>query len=195
MMVELYQEENKTNLRKSLATLFHDLGYICPTMLSVLQGTALPMELARDVKERNILDHESLDDIDELKRALDLAVLLMGHGDELPIIDFDYMDVEFVSDLLHLAASESTDIDVEEIQILALEVILAFNLQFGHADTFLQTKRQTMKPFTENYVLVALKAFVNAMNQSKRIITERLLVLANRSSDPLRDPKLAKGKS
>lgn len=168
------------------------MGHLLPEVHHLLQSTCLPLEIARDVKERGILGQDSDEDIAELEEALELAVVLLGHGDVLPAVDVEYMDAVFVRDLLQLAESDADNGRAEHIKTLALEVVLAFNLQFAEKDAFVsQTRRsrQALAPHTSNTVLKALSQF--ALDCKHKNISDRLLKLANRLSDPLNIPEFA----
>jgi hypothetical protein len=101
------------------------------------------------------------------------------------------MDVVFVTDLLLLAESDALDRRGEHIKLLALEVVLAYNLQFAEQDKFFAQSRRSksiLAPFGHNVVLTALEQFTQS-NRHKNI-TERLLKLANRDHDPWALPDL-----
>jgi hypothetical protein len=158
----------------------------------VLQNTSLPLEIARDVKDRGNLGRDSEEDKAELKEALDLAVVMLGHGDVLPALDLAYMDDVFVTDLLVLAESEAEDDLTEQIKTLALEVVLAYNLQFAEKDPFVSTKRRSrnaLVSYSSNSVLSSLSSFALACQHKN--ISDRLLKLANRLNDPLDLPEFA----
>eukprot|EP00038_Savillea_parva_P009583 m.184515 g.184515 ORF g.184515 m.184515 type:complete len:891 (+) comp16162_c0_seq1:61-2733(+) len=195
LLTALYRETGRVDIRRSLCRCFHAMGHLLPEVHHLLQMTSLPLEIARDVKERGILGKDTDEDVDELKEALELAVVMLGHGDMLPAIDIEYMDVVFVTDLLLLAESDAQDERGEQIKTLALEVVLAFNLQFEAKNAFVETRRrsrQELAAYTDNIVLTALDQF--AQNSKHKNITERLIKLVNRLHDPINVPEFVDGR-
>jgi hypothetical protein len=91
MLTALYQETARSDVRRALCRAFHAMGHMLPDVHDVLQDTSLPLEIARDVKERGILGKDSEEDVNELEEALSLAVVLLGHGDALPALDLEYV--------------------------------------------------------------------------------------------------------
>ena len=184
MLAELYQEANRSGVRRAMCRVFRQLSNICNGLHTVLQETSLPIELARDVKERNALDTDTEEEREELHEALELSVALLSHGEQLPPLDLDFMDIEFVEKLLELAETEPTDPFHERIQLLAVEVVLGYNMQFQSNEPTIAThqreRRKSRMFFSDNVVLTAL-----ANRDANEQLSEMLLLLANRASDPL----------
>ncbi|CAK1545316.1 unnamed protein product [Leptosia nina] len=156
-LVQYYQMETRWPLRQLLLQAFGVMCGLERTALSTLALSALPAEIARDMRDNpravSRLSHSAL-----------LLSMVLSMGDKLPITHFDQLGVEFAQFLLELIESPpETDVD-EQIPDLFLTLLLAYNLQFEN-------------PF-ENILLNALETMDNA-----KTFCEKILLLLNREGE------------
>ncbi|XP_047513038.1 NCK-interacting protein with SH3 domain isoform X2 [Pieris napi] len=159
-LVQYYQMETRWPLRQLLLQAFGVMCGLERTALATLALSALPAEIARDIRDNpravSRLSHSAL-----------LLSMVLSMGDTLPITHFDQLGVEFAQFLLELIENPpETDVD-EQIPDLFLTLLLAYNLQFEN-------------PF-ENMLLNALETIDNA-----KTFCEKILLLLNREEDPVR---------
>ncbi|XP_038215929.1 NCK-interacting protein with SH3 domain [Zerene cesonia] len=159
-LVQYYQMETRWPLRQLLLQAFGVMCGLERTALATLALSALPAEIARDMRDNpravSRLSHSAL-----------LLSMVLSMGDRLPITHFEQLGVEFAQFLLELIESPpETDVD-EQIPDLFLTLLLAYNLQFDN-------------PF-ENILLNALETMDNA-----KTFCEKILLLLNREEDPVR---------
>ncbi|CAH2086326.1 unnamed protein product [Euphydryas editha] len=158
-LVQYYQMETRWPLRQLLLQAFGVMCGLERTALATLALSALPAEIARDMRDNpravSRLSHSAL-----------LLSMVLSMGDKLPITHFEQLGVEFAQFLLELIENPpETDVD-EQIPDLFLTLLLAYNLQFEN-------------PF-ENLLLNALETMPNA-----KIFCEKVLLLLNREEDPV----------
>ncbi|CAG9585311.1 unnamed protein product [Danaus chrysippus] len=158
-LVQYYQMETRWPLRQLLLQAFGVMCGLERTALATLALSALPAEIARDMRDNpravSRLSHSAL-----------LLSMVLSMGDKLPITHFEQLGVDFAQFLLELIENPpETDVD-EQIPDLFLTLLLAYNLQFE-------------SPF-ENLLLNALEVMDNA-----KTFCEKVLLLLNREEDPV----------
>ncbi|KAJ2952666.1 hypothetical protein O0L34_g7004 [Tuta absoluta] len=158
-LVQYYQMETRWPLRQLLLQAFGVMCGLERTALATLALSALPAEIARDMRDNpravSRLSHSAL-----------LLSMVLSMGDKLPITHFEQLGVEFAEFLLDLIENPpETDVD-EQIPDLFLTLLLAYNLQFDN-------------PF-DNLLLNALENKDNA-----KTFCEKVLLLLNREEDPV----------
>ncbi|OWR43561.1 NCK-interacting SH3 domain-containing protein [Danaus plexippus plexippus] len=158
-LVQYYQMETRWPLRQLLLQAFGVMCGLERTALATLALSALPAEIARDMRDNpravSRLSHSAL-----------LLSMVLSMGDKLPITHFEQLGVDFAQFLLELIENPpETDVD-EQIPDLFLTLLLAYNLQFE-------------SPF-ENLLLNALEVMNNA-----KTFCEKVLLLLNREEDPV----------
>ncbi|XP_045445913.1 NCK-interacting protein with SH3 domain [Melitaea cinxia] len=158
-LVQYYQMETRWPLRQLLLQAFGVMCGLERTALATLALSALPAEIARDMRDNpravSRLSHSAL-----------LLSMVLSMGDKLPITHFEQLGVEFAQFLLELIENPpETDVD-EQIPDLFLTLLLAYNLQF-------------VNPF-ENLLLNSLETMDNA-----KTFCEKVLLLLNREEDPV----------
>nr|XP_053625438.1 NCK-interacting protein with SH3 domain isoform X2 [Plodia interpunctella] len=158
-LVQYYQMETRWPLRQLLLQAFGVMCGLERTALATLALSALPAEIARDMRDNpravSRLSHSAL-----------LLSMVLSMGDKLPITHFEQLGVEFAQFLLELIEDPpETDVD-EQIPDLFLTLLLAYNLQF-----------ETM---ADNILLNALETRDNA-----KTFCEKILLLLNREEDPV----------
>ncbi|CAG4989094.1 unnamed protein product [Parnassius apollo] len=159
-LVQYYQMETRWPLRQLLLQAFGVMCGLERTALATLALSALPAEIARDMRDNpravSRLSHSAL-----------LLSMVLSMGDKLPVTHFEQLGVEFAQFLLELIENPpETDVD-EQIPDLFLTLLLAYNLQFEN-------------PY-ENLLLNALETQDNA-----KTFCEKVLLLLNREEDPVR---------
>ncbi|XP_050345599.1 NCK-interacting protein with SH3 domain isoform X2 [Nymphalis io] len=157
-LVQYYQMETRWPLRQLLLQAFGVMCGLERTALATLALSALPAEIARDMRDNpravSRLSHSAL-----------LLSMVLSMGDKLPITHFEQLGVDFAQFLLELTENPpETDVD-EQIPDLFLTLLLAYNLQFENS--------------FENLLLNALETIDNA-----KIFCEKVLLLLNRE-DPV----------
>ncbi|CAH2073694.1 unnamed protein product, partial [Iphiclides podalirius] len=158
-LVQYYQMETRWPLRQLLLQAFGVMCGLERTALATLALSALPAEIARDMRDNpravSRLSHSAL-----------LLSMVLSMGDKLPVTHFEQLGVEFAQFLLELIENPpETDVD-EQIPDLFLTLLLAYNLQFEN-------------PY-ENLLLNALETQDNA-----KTFCEKVLLLLNREEDPV----------
>ncbi|XP_068629826.1 NCK-interacting protein with SH3 domain [Battus philenor] len=158
-LVQYYQMETRWPLRQLLLQAFGVMCGLERTALATLALSALPAEIARDMRDNpravSRLSHSAL-----------LLSMVLSMGDKLPVTHFEQLGVEFAQFLLELIENPpETDVD-EQIPDLFLTLLLAYNLQFEN-------------PY-ENLLLSALESQDNA-----KTFCEKVLLLLNREEDPV----------
>ncbi|KPI91578.1 NCK-interacting protein with SH3 domain [Papilio xuthus] len=158
-LVQYYQMETRWPLRQLLLQAFGVMCGLERTALATLALSALPAELARDMRDNpralSRLSHSAL-----------LLSMLLSMADKLPVTHFEQLGVEFAQFLLELIENPpETDVD-EQIPDLFLTLLLAYNLQFDNPH--------------ENLLLDALETQDNA-----KTFCEKVLLLLNREEDPV----------
>ncbi|XP_013195935.2 NCK-interacting protein with SH3 domain [Amyelois transitella] len=158
-LVQYYQMETRWPLRQLLLQAFGVMCGLERTALATLALSALPAEIARDMRDNpravSRLSHSAL-----------LLSMVLSMGDKLPITHFEQLGVEFAQFLLELIEDPpETDVD-EQIPDLFLTLLLAYNLQFENS--------------ADNMLLNALETRDNA-----KTFCEKILLLLNREEDPV----------
>ncbi|XP_023940487.1 NCK-interacting protein with SH3 domain [Bicyclus anynana] len=158
-LVQYYQMETRWPLRQLLLQAFGVMCGLERTALATLALSALPAEIARDMRDN---PHA----VSRLSHSALLLSMVLSMGDKLPITHFEQLGVEFAQFLLELIENPpETDMD-EQIPDLFLTLLLAYNLQFEN-------------PF-ESLLLNALESIDNA-----KTFCEKVLLLLNREEDPV----------
>ncbi|XP_072943937.1 NCK-interacting protein with SH3 domain [Epargyreus clarus] len=158
-LVQYYQMETRWPLRQLLLQAFGVMCGLERAALGTLALSALPAELARDMRDNpravSRLSHSAL-----------LLSMVLSMADRLPVTHFEQLGMEFAQFLLELIEDPpETDVD-EQIPDLFLTLLLAYNLQFD-------------SPF-DNLLLNALETRDNA-----KTFCEKVLLLLNREEDPV----------
>ncbi|CAH2251159.1 jg11826 [Pararge aegeria aegeria] len=158
-LVQYYQMETRWPLRQLLLQAFGVMCGLERTALATLALSALPAEIARDMRDN---PHA----VSRLSHSALLLSMVLSMGDKLPITHFEQLGVEFAQFLLYFIESPpDTDMD-EQIPDLFLTLVLAYNLQFEN--------------LYENLLLNALESIDNA-----KTFCEKVLLLLNREEDPV----------
>uniref|UniRef100_A0A2A4JQU5 SH3 domain-containing protein n=1 Tax=Heliothis virescens TaxID=7102 RepID=A0A2A4JQU5_HELVI len=158
-LVQYYQMETRWPLRQLLLQAFGVMCGLERTALATLALSALPAEIARDMRDNpravSRLSHSAL-----------LLSMVLSMGDKLPVTHFEQLGVDFALFLLELIENPpDTDVD-EQIPDLFLTLVLAYNLQFE-------------EPF-DNLLLNALET-----RDVAKTFCEKALLLLNREEDPV----------
>lgn len=158
-LVQYYQMETRWPLRQLLLQAFGVMCGLERTALATLALSALPAEIARDMRDNpravSRLSHSAL-----------LLSMVLSMGDTLPITHFEQLGVEFAQFLLELIENPpETDVD-EQIPDLFLTLLLAYNLQFENPN--------------DNLLLDALES-----QDLAKTFCEKVLLLLNREEDPV----------
>ncbi|XP_052757518.1 NCK-interacting protein with SH3 domain [Galleria mellonella] len=158
-LVQYYQMETRWPLRQLLLQAFGVMCGLERTALATLALSALPAEIARDMRDNpravSRLSHSAL-----------LLSMVLSMGDKLPVTHFEQLGVEFAQFLLELIEDPpETDVD-EQIPDLFLTLLLAYNLQFENP--------------VDNLLLNALETRDNA-----KTFCEKILLILNREEDPV----------
>ncbi|XP_030038903.2 NCK-interacting protein with SH3 domain [Manduca sexta] len=158
-LVQYYQMETRWPLRQLLLQAFGVMCGLERTALATLALSALPAEIARDMRDNpravSRLSHSAL-----------LLSMVLSMGDKLPVTHFEQLGIEFAQFLLELLENPpETDVD-EQIPDLFLTLLLAYNLQFEN-------------PF-DNILLNALET-----RDIAKTFCEKILLLLNREEDPV----------
>ncbi|XP_059056958.1 NCK-interacting protein with SH3 domain [Achroia grisella] len=158
-LVQYYQMETRWPLRQLLLQAFGVMCGLERTALATLALSALPAEIARDMRDNpravSRLSHSAL-----------LLSMVLSMGDKLPVTHFEQLGVEFAQFLLELIEDPpETDVD-EQIPDLFLTLLLAYNLQF--------------ESVMDNLLLNALETRDNA-----KTFCEKILLILNREEDPV----------
>ncbi|CAG9783845.1 unnamed protein product [Diatraea saccharalis] len=158
-LVQYYQMETRWPLRQLLLQAFGVMCGLERTALATLALSALPAEIARDMRDNpravSRLSHSAL-----------LLSMVLSMGDKLPITHFEQLGVEFAQFLLELIESPPETDENEQIPDLFLTLLLAYNLQFEQPN--------------DNLLLNALETMDNA-----KTFCEKVLLLLNREEDPV----------
>lgn len=159
-LVQYYQMETRWPLRQLLLQAFGVMCGLERTALATLALSALPAEIARDMRDNPCA-------VSRLSHSALLLSMVLSMADKLPVTHFEQLGMEFSEFLLELIENPpETDVD-EQIPDLFLTLLLAYNLQFENAD--------------ENILLDALETRDNA-----KTFCEKVLLLLNREDDPVR---------
>ncbi|KAM3963164.1 NCK-interacting protein with SH3 domain [Aphomia sociella] len=158
-LVQYYQMETRWPLRQLLLQAFGVMCGLERTALATLALSALPAEIARDMRDNpravSRLSHSAL-----------LLSMVLSMGDKLPVTHFEQLGIEFAQFLLELIEDPpETDVD-EQIPDLFLTLLLAYNLQFENP--------------VDNILLNALETRDNA-----KTFCEKILLFLNREEDPV----------
>ncbi|XP_022820088.1 NCK-interacting protein with SH3 domain isoform X2 [Spodoptera litura] len=158
-LVQYYQMETRWPLRQLLLQAFGVMCGLERTALATLALSALPAEIARDMRDNpravSRLSHSAL-----------LLSMVLSMGDKLPITHFEQLGVDFALFLLELIENPpETDVD-EQIPDLFLTLVLAYNLQFEES--------------FDNLLLNALET-----REIAKTFCEKALLLLNREEDPV----------
>ncbi|XP_075969713.1 NCK-interacting protein with SH3 domain [Anticarsia gemmatalis] len=158
-LVQYYQMETRWPLRQLLLQAFGVMCGLERTALATLALSALPAEIARDMRDNpravSRLSHSAL-----------LLSMVLSMGDSLPITHFEQLGVEFAQFLLELIENPpETDVD-EQIPDLFLTLLLAYNLQFENP--------------CDNLLLDALET-----QDIAKTFCEKVLLFLNREEDPV----------
>ncbi|KAL0842193.1 hypothetical protein ABMA28_014356 [Loxostege sticticalis] len=158
-LVQYYQMETRWPLRQLLLQAFGVMCGLERTALATLALSALPAEIARDMRDNpravSRLSHSAL-----------LLSMVLSMGDKLPITHFEQLGVDFAQFLLELIENPPETDENEQIPDLFLTLLLAYNLQFD-------------QPY-DNLLLNALETVDNA-----KTFCEKILLLLNREEDPV----------
>ncbi|KAJ0180613.1 hypothetical protein K1T71_004017 [Dendrolimus kikuchii] len=159
-LVQYYQMETRWPLRQLLLQAFGVMCGLERMALAILALSALPAEIARDMRDNpravSRLSHSAL-----------LLSMVLSMGDQLPITHFEQLGVEFAQFILNLIENPpDTDVD-EQIPDLFLTLLLAYNLQFENPN--------------DNLLLNAVES-----QDSTKTFCEKVLLLLNREEDPVR---------
>ncbi|XP_028173438.1 NCK-interacting protein with SH3 domain isoform X5 [Ostrinia furnacalis] len=158
-LVQYYQMETRWPLRQLLLQAFGVMCGLERTALATLALSALPAEIARDMRDNpravSRLSHSAL-----------LLSMVLSMGDKLPVTHFEQLGVEFAQFLLELIENPPETDENEQIPDLFLTLLLAYNLQFD-------------QPY-DSLLLNALETVDNA-----KTFCEKILLLLNREEDPV----------
>ncbi|CAB3224681.1 unnamed protein product [Arctia plantaginis] len=158
-LVSYYQMETRWPLRQLLLQAFGVMCGLERTALATLALSALPAEIARDMRDNSRA-------VSRLSHSALLLSMVLSMGDKLPITHFEQLGEDFAEFVLELIENPpETDVD-EQIPDLFLTLLLAYNLQFDNS--------------YENLLLNALET-----RDIAKTFCEKVLLLLNREEDPV----------
>eukprot|EP00050_Salpingoeca_kvevrii_P001420 m.169443 g.169443 ORF g.169443 m.169443 type:complete len:648 (+) comp10367_c0_seq11:1236-3179(+) len=163
-LVDFYQMETRVELRLALLELFLRICEREPAVVPILQGSILPVELARDATVGTGTPDK------KLLLSLQLIAGIFSCGLPIPIAHREYLNAEFVEAMITLIESPPVSDENEQASDLAVNVLLAFNLGF---------LVPVDEMFDENLILQVVGT------RCLRVFGEKLLLLANRGQDPV----------
>ncbi|CAB3242387.1 unnamed protein product [Arctia plantaginis] len=158
-LVSYYQMETRWPLRQLLLQAFGVMCGLERTALATLALSALPAEIARDMRDNSRA-------VSRLSHSALLLSMVLSMGDKLPITHFEQLGEDFAEFVLELIENPpETDVD-EQIPDLFLTLLLAYNLQFDNS--------------YENLLLNALET-----RDIAKTFCEKVLLLLNHEEDPV----------
>ncbi|XP_050421575.1 NCK-interacting protein with SH3 domain [Adelges cooleyi] len=159
-LLDYYQMELRWAIRKRLLEVFTQLCKLNYVVVDIVINSVLPMELAREMQN-------DVDDDDKKMLLAEFLTLVLSVGETLPIICFEYMNLDFVTKILRDIENVESKINIDEKNVnCMINLLLSYNLQFSHTEA--------------NVVLNSLSTRDNA-----KVLTENLLLLLNTEKDPV----------
>ncbi|XP_072438909.1 NCK-interacting protein with SH3 domain isoform X2 [Chiloscyllium punctatum] len=158
-LIAYYQMEHRVTLRLFLLKCFGAMCNLDASIISTLANSVLPMELARDM-QADTKEHQKL-----CYSAL-LLTMIFSMGEPLPYHHYEHLNSAFIQFLLDVIEEGLSSDSTEQLPDLFTNVLLSFNLHI-------------LVP-TSNIIMKTL-----AKRENVKVFTEKLLLLLNRSDDPV----------
>ncbi|XP_055682090.1 NCK-interacting protein with SH3 domain [Lutzomyia longipalpis] len=159
-LVQYYQMETRWTIRRLLLDAFKAICQLDYTAVDILLGSVLPTELIQDMTSNS-------SNVERLKELAIMMTMIFSIGLKMPVTHEDHFGKDFLLFVLNIIESPpATDIN-EILPDVMINLVLSFNLQFDH--------------FANSVVLDAFREM-----RSAKTFTEKLLMLINRETDPVK---------
>ncbi|XP_059615007.1 NCK-interacting protein with SH3 domain [Phlebotomus argentipes] len=159
-LVQYYQMETRWTIRRLLLDAFKAICQLDYTAVDVLLGSVLPTELIQDMTSNS-------SNVERLKELAMMMTMIFSIGLKMPVTHEEHFGKDFLLFVLNIIeCPPATDIN-EILPDVMINLVLSFNLQFDH--------------FANSVVLDAFREM-----RSAKTFTEKLLMLINRETDPVR---------
>ncbi|XP_055712656.1 NCK-interacting protein with SH3 domain [Phlebotomus papatasi] len=159
-LVQYYQMETRWTIRRLLLDAFKAICQLDYTAVDVLLGSVLPTELIQDMTSNS-------SNVERLKELAIMMTMIFSIGLKMPVTHEDHFGKDFLLFVLNIIeCPPATDIN-EILPDVMINLVLSFNLQFDH--------------FANSVVLDAFREM-----RSAKTFTEKLLMLINRETDPVK---------
>ncbi|GAB0095188.1 NCK-interacting protein with SH3 domain [Sergentomyia squamirostris] len=159
-LVQYYQMETRWTIRRLLLDAFKAICQLDYVAVDILLGSVLPTELIQDMTSNS-------SNVERLKELSLMMTMIFSIGLKMPVTHEEHFGKDFLLFVLNIIESPpATDIN-EILPDVMINLILSFNLQFDH--------------FGNSLLLDAFREM-----RSAKTFTEKLLMLINRETDPVK---------